>query len=293
MGDKMQKTNLIIGICILTILTGCDNYSTGSIASAQAQPCHLDSTDLFLHPAWDTSSDEPRQFENTTYEIMLNHKYLGKFKGEKNNASYLNLSEYDELDMIVSVNTTDCLVKNGRVKTVINCEPAQHIIPELKCYGELKYRVRHDTDYFERTLDELNYTVELYFSDEIWLRMELDYSGVYDYFTCMERYDSSNYIVGFTMEKYYTHKRLQKERIDLRPLYAVHTFKLDYPGSFLVKFRLEHDSYPFNTTVDCYFIDKAWYFHNNRQAYLSTADKNGNDIGFENPFFNFTIAHRG
>ena len=53
-------------------------------------------------------------------------------------------------------------------------------------------------------------------------------------------------------------------------------------------FDLGNSREPYNATVECYFIDKEYYFYH-KEVVSDSMDYDHNDLGQENPSFNFTI----
>jgi len=295
----MNNKLLLMLMIGLVFVGGCDSYNYNTIQEPKISAidptlsiisCPLNITpSVFLYQALDSTSDNPRFFDRTEYEIIRNGNYLGKFEGNRFNKSFLNISYNDELNIIVSAEDEKCYIPNDYIRYFVSCTPNQYIYPKLRCANKFKINIL-ETEYYY-TLEELNDTIKTS-NDVIKLELRFYDKPDYSFFGC--DYDKK-YVEKTILTKDYNNLfesdnpvkyAFNKNYYDLYALEDASEYEL-------IVYLKENKLYSqFNTTVYCSFFDEEWLFKNN-EIKKSPIDKDWNDLGQDNPSFNFTIMYQG
>lgn len=286
---------IILILCAMILLSGCaelkELYGIGQPESAYGggisavSICKLNgSPSIFLYPAIDYESEEPKFFENTTYEILKEGRYMGKFKADRFNESYLNISAGEELDMIISAQDEKCEVLNQNIRFRTPCKPIEFIQPEMRCAEIFESFTVYDIDY--NPLQFQNWTVTSTYSP---IRLTLDIPrSMMDYSIIGCSYDDTfinNYgIAGLPVAP--TNKMINWN-------YKIwNAFEYHKDGEYRLEFYFnDYITDPTDVNVTCTFFDRVWGIENYQIIY-SSATYNGKDWGQENLQFNFTIKYR-
>ncbi len=271
---------------LLLVLVGCGtNETRPADASGQTFLCPVNTTPtLFLYPATDYESVTPRYFNNTEYEIFRNGEYLGKFKGDRYNHSFLNLSVYDVLDILVSAESSYCYVPKEVIYHNIPCNHVEYITPQLRCVDRLKAMFINTED----GMPMLNGDRLISNYNRVDVDVELQNVENYRYIGCS--YDQ-DYIEKFIPETKYSYDGLvpTSSRVmidyDLHDLYELVEGKNDYTLNFYIRQDIVQS---FNTTVSCYFFDEEYYIKH-YSIKRGITDGDDNLLGQEEVSFNFTI----
>ena len=153
-----QIKNLLL-VFMLLLISSCAKENPLASPSQVMPICNLNNTPtLFLYPALDLSSDTPRFFNNTEYEIIREVYYLGKFKGDRFNHSFLNLTYGDRLGIIISAQDEKCYIPNDYLEYFVDCNPIQYVNPRLHCANKFDLDIRDEI--FNKLESNRNY-VEL------------------------------------------------------------------------------------------------------------------------------------
>jgi hypothetical protein len=250
-----------------------------------SQTCNINSTPtIFLYPALDADSEQPKYFENTTYEVIQDGQYLGTFEGNKFNKSFLNLSAGKRLNLLVSAKDKNCYVLNEVIQTYVTCELTQYITPALRCSKEFEYELR-DGEYVpfetrpikarEGNVIELNLITRNKDRFES-LGCEYDTSEI-DTFDIQDTERGTQVNVG---NPYYVNN-----------IYYNKVFDLSNSGSGEERYRIYIDlksGQRFNTTtIKCSFFD--WEYNVRTNGISKDIAIDNKDIGQSNPGFNITI----
>ena len=237
-----MKTIGLIGICVLVLLVGCNNNypETVGVSGVEMLPCDLNQTPtLFLYPAVDYLSEEPKFFDNTTYEILKDGQYLGKFKADRFNHSYLNLTYGDKLEMIISAKDDYCYVPKYVLIYTISYKPIQYINPGLECADKFKFMFIDDVGMPMLSGDKLNSN-----NYKITLDLETRDEGNFKYIGCS--YDKG-YIKSFELSD--RDYNSFEPRRDILP-YNIYNINELYPLSkenYVATFSVNENIYqPFN-----------------------------------------------
>mgnify|MGYP001562635700 CR=1 FL=1 len=280
----------VYSIFITLFLIGCSSQDYGEESIAQiVQVCNLNNTPtLFLYPALDLSSDTSRFFNNTEYEIIREGHYLGKFKGDRFNYSFLNLTYGDKLKIIISAQDKQCYVPNDYLEYFVACSQIQYITPELHCTSKF------DVDIRDNMFQKLeNNTIRISDNNNI-IELELrffDKPDSFDFFGC--NYDK-NYIEKTILRT--SIRRLFETENEIkfafqRIIYDLYVLEHDFNYELEVFLRDLKLHEPFNTSVYCTFFDMDWIVED-YTIKRNAVDKNLNDLGQPNPSFNFTIQYK-
>ena len=286
----MNKLISIIVLGLLVVGCGKEDSPVEQEPTSLAPICPINITpSILLYPAIDLTSDKPRFFDNTTYEIIMNGNYLGKFEGNRFNESFLNVTYMDELNIIISAEDEKCYIPNDYMSYTVSCDYTQILNPKLDCADKFILHILDMYNYY--SLKVTNNTVETR-SNVVKLELDLFYEPDFHLFGCSydKKYVNKIVLTSDRKELFETYGKVQfafERNVD--DLYLLEEGYRDYELTTYLDESKMHSS--FNTTVFCYFYDEEWFIWD----YLidrDVIDGDWNDLGQENPSFNFTIKYK-
>jgi len=279
----MIKT--IIIICMLICLVGCKEDTP--IADGVPSISCYNETKVFLYPSINLDSNTPEFFEKTEYEVIRNGKYFGRYNGSMNNESMLILQPSDKIDLVISAEG-DCFVYNDVLHKFVEDAPIEYIIPESKCAKKLRFEVEGD---YDLPIDYMNNTIKSYY-DDVSVNLDIEDNERYDYIAC---FYNRTLIDKFILEDIEEYNYISPEWLHL--LYPHGDYHYDAyeigNGEYELIFEIR-DYNKFKTNVICTFYDRDWYLRpHSYDIVYDIQDDDYNDLGQENPSFNFTIIQSG
>jgi len=283
---------LLVALILFVIFINRINPFDASLddtPQAMAEHCRLNTTPaIFLYPAIDLESEEPVFFENTTYEIIREGDYLGKFKGDKFNNSFLNITSGDKLQMIVSAKSDDCYVSNEVIEYYVPCESTDSIHPKLRCTDKwFSFTAYNPNDDLPMKMGDIIKTTH----DEVIVELKVRDNERFNTIGCSYDWKIIDRFNAEGMIRRYTPKGIvEQDRI--YEMYESYYIYEPIDETWL-SFSFD-ESKKFNTTVICTFFDSEYIIRDYDIAYdiaydIYIKDK---DVGQPNPSFNFTIVKR-
>lgn len=272
-------------MCIIMMgLVGCNNPEPQVQASTQVSLCKLNQTStIFLYPAIDYLSEEPKFFQNTTYEILKDGEYLGTFLGNRFNNSYLNVTYGNHLETVIHAKDDDCYVLGDVLQYVVSCEPTQYINPKLQCADKWwRFHAYNPNDEMDirksphiKTSKD-NVVVELNIRDDERFKA---IGCAYDYLV----------INDFEIHSL-PQRNVPRGITENYNIYEM--FEMDDRDDFELGLVFDFNGWEkFNTTITCTLFDYEFMIYDYHIAYdIYVRSK---DVGQPNPSFNFTIESTG
>lgn len=260
----MVKSIILIGLTIF-ILLGCTKAEIPE-ANTVSACCNQHAT-VFLHNAvMDKSS---QVLENTTYDIYINGKYIGQYKGDNNNLSFINVSAYDRFLYLAKAGPD---VNSDTNEFTVPCAPNYHLVPTLILSSKDLFKISYysfpieggiKTPSFENVFTIRDYVPIEYRTRDFAIGCSYDYRNL----------------------KMQSNEAMITTHFNRNSIFDFYSLRRSASATEIM-FKFYPDVINLNTTIDCTIFDYDFYAREDGPIY-DILDERGNDVG--QPNFNFQI----